>query len=312
MADEQTGRPSGMCFFQPDQEETRRGRNAAGGEAYRAQVERLGEWFDWADAVVVGAGSGLSSAAGYNHYHRGQAFDAAFGDFRRRYGFRSLMDGYYYLYGSLEAQWAYYARYIDFIRKAPAGQAYRDLLAVLGDRPYHVLTTNVDGQFAKAGFPEGHVTRFQGDMRLFQCSQPCHDGLYDNAEQVAAMIAATDGDLRIPAELVPRCPECGWQMLPWVRDDTFLEGALWREEVGRYQDFVDAHLRGGDRVLFLSLGVGDMTPRIITLPFWQMVRTHQNARLAMVNLAKESAPAQLGDRALAVQADLAAVLSDLR
>lgn len=309
--DEQAGRPTGMCFFQPNQEEALRGRSATGGEAYRSQVERLGDWLSWADAVVVGAGSGLSSAAGYNHYHAGQAFDQAFGNFRRRYGFRSLMDGYYYLYGSLEAQWAYYARYIDFLRRAPAGQAYRDLLAVLGDKPYHVLTTNVDGQFAKAGFPAERVTRFQGDMGLFQCSQPCHDKLYDNAEQVTAMIAATDEELRIPSDLVPRCPECGWQMLPWVRDDTFLEGALWHEEVQRYQDFVLAHLRADHRVLFLSLGVGDMTPRIITLPFWQMVGAHQNARLAVVNLAKESAPAQLGDRALAVQADLAAVLSDL-
>ncbi len=306
------GRPESFCFFQPNAEEAARGRETTGSEAYRSQVQRLAQEIAEADAVVVGAGSGLSSADGNNHYHDVPVFDLEFAAFKKKYGFRSMGEGYYYLYPSLESQWAYYARYLQFMQQAPAGQAYRDLLAVLEEKDYFIITTNVDGQFERAGFPMERVARFQGDAGYFQCSQPCHDHLYPSQELVNAMVAATDGDQRVPSDLVPRCPECGWQMMPWIRDDTFLQGEAWQGELGRYQDFVRERLASGKRVLLLSLGVGDMTPAVITLPFWRMAQAHENTRLGVVNLAKGSAPAQLGNRSFVVQGDLSRVLVDLR
>lgn len=277
---------------------------------YGALIRELAAQVEAADAIVVGAGSGLSSAAGYDFYHRTAAFDNEFAAFERECGFSTLFDGLYHLYSTNEQRWAFTAQFIRYIRNAPEGQPYRDLRAILGNRAFHVLTTNVDAQFAHS-FPGQQVCLFQGDMRYFQCSQPCHDALYDNAEQVERMARAIEGTM-LPPELLPRCPECGHLMMPWVRDNEFLQGAFWREQVQRYEQFVDTHLKRNSHVLFLELGVGGMTPGIIELPFWSMTANNPHAFYACINQAKAQPPAHLSDKALTITANLATVLTDLR
>ena len=191
-------------------------------ESIRTTTELLRQ----ADAVLVGAGSGLSSAAGYNHYHHNTVFEENFHDFEKAYGIQSLFQGFYYVYSKPEQQWGFYSRYIRFMEEAPVGQPYIDLLEILREKEYFILTTNCDIQVPKV-FPEERTCQFQGDFRYFQCSQPCHDKLYENHGLVEDMLKSMNG-LEVPSELIPRCPVCGWKMVPWVQDSTFLQGEAWK------------------------------------------------------------------------------------
>ncbi len=261
-----------------------------------------------ADAVIVGIGSGMSSAAGFNHYNRAGMARAGMDDWQRVFGFKSLFDGFYHLYPSLEQQWAYYARYIDFMLREPASQPYLDLRALLAGKDCFVLSTNVDTQVEKA-FPLERVCGYQGSFAFLQCKQPCCDELFDAVPYVERMLAGMRG-FEVRGEDIPRCPHCGWQLVPWVRDDTFLEGVAWRESVERYECFVREHRDG--RLLLMELGVGEMTPGIITLPFWNMAAKLLHAHLLSVNVASGSVPLQLGDKAAAIRAELGELLAFAR
>lgn len=261
-----------------------------------------------ADAVLVGAGSGLSSAAGYNHYHNNQNFQTHFGDFEDAYGIQNLFQGFYYLYSKPEQQWGFYARYIDFMEKAPAGQPYWDLQDALAGKDYFILTTNCDVQLPKV-FPEERLFQFQGDFRYFQCGQPCHDKLYNNHEIISSMLDAME-KLEVPAKQIPRCPLCGWKMVPWVQDDTFLRGRAWQAGYQRYEAFVQKYHER--KLLLLELGVGDMTPSVIKLPFWDMTTKFLNTFLVTVNQAKSSVPEHLRGKSLTVCDDLAHFMQALR
>ena len=224
------------------------------------------------------------------------------------YGIQNLFQGFYYLYSKLEQQWGFYARYIDFMEKAPAGQPYLDLKEILNGKDYFILTTNCDVQLPKI-FPEDKIFQFQGDFRYFQCSQPCHDKLYENRDMISAMLHNTV-DLAVPSDLIPRCPLCGWKMVPWVQDNTFLQGEKWKADYQRYEDFVQKYC--DKKLLLLELGVGDMTPSVIRLPFWDMTAKLPNSFLVTVNLAKNTAPAHLQNRCVAVRDDLADFTQVLR
>ncbi len=273
-------------------------------------VAELARWIGEADAVLVGGGSGLSSAAGYNHYRWAPYFDQTLGPFREKYRFKSPADGFYHLYSDFETQWGYYAAYIKAMADAPTGQPYRDLLSIVGHKPYHVLTTNVDGQFQRV-FPLDRVTAFQGDFGFLQCSQPCCDELVESAPVVDALVAQLDDGLAVPRDAVPRCKLCGRTMVPWVRDDTFLEGATWKGGVERYQRFLDRWADGTHRLLLLEIGVGEMTPGVIKLPFWALAQQVPGDRYASINTSSSGAPLQLADRALQVRGDAGEVLADL-
>lgn len=220
------------------------------------EANRLRSLVDDADAIIVGIGSGMSSAAGFNHYNRAGMARARMEDWQRAFGFKGLFDGFYHLYPSLEQQWAYYARYIDFMLREPASQPYLDLRALIGHKDYFILSTNVDAQVEKT-FPAERVCNYQGSFARLQCKQPCCDELFDADLYVERMLAGM-ARFEVRGEDVPRCPHCGWQLVPWVRDDTFLQGAAWREGLGRYERFVRE--RGDGRVLLLELGVGEMAP----------------------------------------------------
>lgn len=271
----------------------------------REQVENLRAELSQADAVLVGAGAGLSTAAGLSY--TGERFKRNFAQFEQAYGFHDMYTAGFYLYPDLESYWGYWSRHVMVNRYEPGAlPAYRQLRSALQGREFFVLTTNVDHQFQKAGFPRERLFYTQGDYGLFQCSGPCMAETYGNEEAVRAM-AAQQRELRIPAELVPRCPRCGRPMAMNLRVDAgFVEDEGWHRAQARYSSFASAHREG--RVLFLELGVGFNSPGVIKYPFWQMAAANPQARFACVNLGEAWVPEPLRGRSLAISADLAQVI----
>ena len=278
----------------------------------RDKLVMLAEKLRKADAVVIGGGSGLSSAAGYDHYHWSPALAEALAPFREYYGFNSPLAGFYHCYSSYGAQWGYYSQYIRFVWEAPTGQPYKDLAAIVADKPSFVLTTNVDQQFSRV-FAKEQICTFQGDFSYCQCSQPCQDVIWKNDALVQVLTEQLTG-VCLSEEAVPRCRKCGRVIVPWVRDDTFLEGRVWKEQVLRYQNFLRYWLmeEHDKKLVLLELGVGEMTPSIIKLPFWQLCAKNEGVFYACLNKNQTAAPLHLGRRALAVIDDLADALAALR
>ena len=233
-------------------------------EASSAQIEKLKEAIKKADAILIGAGAGLSTSAGFTY--SGQRFEQYFSDFAAKYGFRDMYSGGFYPYETLEEHWAYWSRYIQINRyENPPKLVYDTLLKLVDGKDYFVLTTNVDHCFQKAGFDKKRLFYTQGDYGLWQCSEPCHQGTYDN-EAVVCQMVSEQRDMRVPSELIPRCPRCGKPMSMNLRaDDTFVQDEGWYAAAQRYEDFVRRH--SGKAVLYLELGVGMNTPGIIKYPF---------------------------------------------
>ena len=271
-------------------------------------IERLRRGIAEADAVVVGAGSGLSTASGLTY--SGERFERNFADFIGRYGYRDMYTAGFYPYPTPEEFWAYWSRHIHLNRYAQdAGPAYRRLRNLMGGKDCFVITTNVDHCFQKAGFDALRLFCTQGDYGLWQCARPCHQETYDNEAPVQRMVSE-QRDMRIPTELIPRCPRCGGPMANNLRcDDTFVEDEAWHFAAGRYADFLRKH--EGARVLFLELGVGWNTPGIIKYPFRRMSTRNERAVYACVNLGEAAAPRELEGRSILVDGDIGEVLRDL-
>ena len=267
---------------------------------------RLLQAIEEADAVLVGAGAGLSTSAGFTY--AGERFERWFSDFEEAYGYHDMYAGGFYPYDTLEEHWAFWSRYIYCNRfDQPAGQAYLDLLELVGKKDYFVLTTNVDHRFQVAGFDKHRLFYTQGDYGLFQCSEPCCQETWDNEEQVRAMLAE-QRDLRIPSELVPRCPHCGRPAAMNLRSDgTFVEDAGWHRAAERYQEFLQRHQ--GMRVLYLELGVGGNTPAIIKYPFWRMTAQNPSATYACINKGEAFTPRELSAQSLVIDGDIGEVLA---
>ena len=277
------------------------------GNKLHEQLKYAAEIIQSADAVLIGGGSGISSAAGYNHYHHNKIFIEHFSDFENAYGIQNLFQGFYYVYSTPEQQWGFYSRYIQFMYEMPVGNPYIKLKELLKDKDYFILTTNADIQFPRA-FPEERLFQFQGDFLYFQCCQPCHDKLYDNRELIKTMLSHMN-NLQVPEPYIPRCPECGWRMIPWVRDNTFLTGNDWNAGHERYVAFLKKYR--DKKIVLLELGVGEMTPSIIKFPFWEITADNQEAFLIMVNQNKNSRPEQLGNKAMAIAMDIGEFLSEI-
>lgn len=272
------------------------------------KIERLRAELLGADAVLVGAGAGLSTAAGL--CYSGERFEHYFAEFEKAYGYHDMYSAGFYAYPDPESYWAYWSRHVMANRYEPGAlPLYRRLKAVLDGCDYFVLTTNVDHQFQKAGFPKDRLFCTQGDYGLFQCSGPCCVQTFDNEELVRAMAERQSG-LRIPVELVPRCPYCGKPLAMNLRvDSSFVEDEGWHRAEWRYREFLAAHQ--GERVLFLELGVGFNSPGVIKYPFWKMAAEKKSARFASINLEEPWVPEALRDRAIAIGGDLAVVLEFL-
>ncbi len=271
-------------------------------------LQRLKQEIRTADAILIGAGAGLSTSAGFTY--TGKRFTDTFADFISKYGFRDMYSGGFYPFETLEEHWAYWSRYIYINRYQDAPKdTYADLLALVQGKDYFVLTTNVDHCFQKAGFDKHRLFYTQGDYGLWQCSGPCHDKTYGN-EAVIRKMVAEQKDMRVPSELVPRCPVCGAPMSMNLRaDSTFVEDEGWHQAATRYQDFVRRH--EGMRVLYLELGVGMNTPGIIKYPFWKMVYQNPKATYACVNLSEAYCPAEIRKRSICIDEDIDKVLKEL-
>lgn len=275
---------------------------------FSKQIDKLRAALDASDAVAIGAGAGLSTAAGYTY--SGERFKKLFGDFAARYGFTDMYSGGFYPYDSLEEYWAFWSRYILCNRYDPVPKPiYEQLLGLLRDHDYFVLTTNVDHCFQRAGFDKQRLFYTQGDYGLFQCSKPCCQETWDNEELVRHMVAAQQ-NLRIPSALVPHCPHCGAPLTMNLRaDDTFVQDKGWYAAADRYQDFLHRH--GNMRVLFFELGVGGNTPAIIKYPFWQMTAKNERATYVCVNLSEAVAPAEIADRSILIDSGAERVIEAL-
>ena len=281
-----------------------------------------------ADSILIGAGAGLSTSAGFTY--RGPRFQKYFADFEKKYGFHDMYSGGFYPYKTLEEHWAYWSRYIMINRYMDAPiPAYKKLFELVKDKNYFVITTNVDHCFQKAGFDKSRLFYTQGDYGLWQCSEPCHKKTYDNQLFVEKMVREQgfviqdDGGLElpkngfegikmtVPSELVPRCPVCGKPMSMNLRaDDTFVEDEGWIKSAGRYEDFLNKNKDG--RIVYLELGVGGNTPGIIKYPFWKMTYANPKAKYISINKGEAVVPKEIENQSICVNNDIWAVLMGLR
>lgn len=275
--------------------------------SYSEQVGRLEQEIKNAEALVIGAGAGLSAAAGMNY--KGQRFEKNFSDFEKKYGIEDMYSGGFYPYDTLEEYWAWWSRQIMVNRyEAGVGKPYCDLLKLVKGRDYFVITTNVDHQFQLAGFDKKRLFYTQGDYGLWQCSVPCHRKTYDNETEVRKMAARQD-HMKIPSELIPRCPVCGAPMTMNLRcDGSFVQDGGWYAASERYHDFIQNHKK--QHVLFWELGVGMNTPGIIKYPFWQLTAENPAAIYACVNKGEAYCPKEIEMQSICMNEDIGTVLEE--
>ena len=292
---------------------------------YEEQVRKLKEKIQNAEAIVLGAGSGLSTAAGLTY--SGERFQKYFFDFAKKYPIRDIYSGGFFPFESTEEFWAWWSRHIYFNRYIDApSDVYGNLKKIVEGKDYFVLTTNVDHQFQRAGFEKERLFYTQGDYGLFQSSRPTLAKTYDNQEIVEKMLEAQgfirnhagifqlpeDKKLKmlIPTELIPICPDDGLPMAMNLRaDENFVEDAGWKMAAKRYQDFLHSHK--GKHVLYWELGVGMNTPVIIKFPFWRYTEENPNAYYACLNLGEAGCSREISERSICLNADIGKVLRDL-
>ena len=290
------------------------------------QIARLAEEIRNADAVVIGAGAGLSTSAGFTY--TGDRLQKWFGDFVKKYNIPDMYSGGFMVMRlAPEVSWAYWARYIYINRYMDAPKpVYNELLELVKEKDYFVITTNVDHQFQKAGFDKKRLFYTQGDYGLFQTADGRNGKTYDNEEWVIQAMEAqgfvrdeegvfqvpVDGELKmcIPTELIPKCPDDGSDMTMNLRaDDTFVEDAGWYAASDRYSEYLRRHKNM--KVLFLDVGTGFNTPIIFKVPFWQMTEEWPDATYACLNYGEAFAPDEIKSKSICINGDIGEILSKL-
>lgn len=275
---------------------------------YSKQIDRLKTALVNADAVIIGAGAGLSTSAGLTY--NGERFFKYFADFHTKYGITDMYSGGFYPYDTLEEYWAWWSRHIYYNRYIELPKpVYNELYELVKNKEYFVITTNVDHCFQKAGFDKQRLFYTQGDYGLFQCSTPCHNKTYDNEELIRRMVAEQK-DMKIPSELIPYCPVCGKPMTMNLRaDNTFVQDSGWDGACERYEKFIQTHKNSC--ILYLELGVGGNTPVIIKYPFWRFTNQNPKATYACVNYGEAICPPQIENRSICINDDIGAVLEKI-
>ena len=301
-------------------------RNMSYGKGTRKeQLARLKKEIDTADAIVIGAGAGLSTSAGFTY--SGERFDKYFFDFAERFGIRDMYSGGFYPFPDDETRWAWWARHIYFNRYIDAPKpVYRELHELVKDKDYFVITTNVDHQFQKAGFDKKRLFYTQGDYGLFQSMNPDIQKTFDNEEWVLKAIEAQgfvkdeEGvyqvpedkgiTMRIQTELIPKCPDDDSDVTMNLRaDDSFVEDEGWHRASAAYSDFLRRH--EGLHVLYLELGVGANTPVIVKYPFWQMTMANEKAVYVCLNYGEAFCPGEIEDRSVCIDGDIGEVINQI-
>ncbi len=277
-------------------------------KAYLNQIDKVKEVINSFDTIIIGAGAGLSTSAGFTY--SGERFDKYFSDFKNKYKFNDMYSGAFYPYETLEEFWGFWSRNIYVNRYLnPSKPVYDNLYKLVKDKNYFVITTNVDHCFQKAGFDKLRLFYTQGDYGLFQCSKPCHNKTYDNEDIVKEMLAKQK-DMKIPSYLIPKCPKCGLPMTTNLRADmNFVEDEGWHKAAKRYTSFIQEH-KNKD-ILFLELGVGSNTPSIIKYPFWQMTYENPKAIYICINLTEAVCPKEIKKQSILIQDDIGNILERL-
>ncbi len=275
---------------------------------YMLEIKNLRQKIQHAEAILIGAGAGLSASAGFTY--SGKRFEDHFSDFMETYGFQDMYSAGFYPYETPEEYWAYWSRYVYINRyRNPPETVYHDLYSLIQHKDYFVLTTNVDHCFQKSGFDKQRLFYTQGDYGLWQCSRPCHNKTYDNEIIISRMVSLQQ-NMRVPSELIPHCPFCGAPMSMNLRSDsTFVEDEGWHDAAGRDQDFL--HRQENRNILYLELGVGNNTPGIIKYPFWQMTYHNPNAFYICINLAETCVPAEIKKQSICIALDAGTILKQL-
>ena len=302
-----------------------KGNMSQGSGSKEERLERLRQELEDAEAIVIGAGAGLSTSAGFTY--SGERFEKYFFDFIEKYGIRDIYSGGFYPFPNEEILWAWWSRHIYFNRYInPEKPVFQTLLSLVKDKDYFVITTNVDHQFQKAGFDKTRLFYTQGDYGLFQSVNPELQKTYDNEEWVMKAMAAqgfvTDSEgifrvpetkklsMQIPTELIPKCPDDGSKMTMNLRsDDTFVEDEGWHRASAAYAGF----LRKVEKlhVLYLELGVGANTPVIVKYPFWQMTMENKKAVYACINYGEAFCPGEIKDRSICIDGDINSVFTKI-
>ncbi len=290
-----------------------------------SSIEQIREKLNRADAIVIGAGSGLSTSAGFTY--SGKRFEDYFSDFIEKYGFKDMYSGGFHPYDTLEEHWAYWSRYIYINRYMDAPKpVYHKLYDLVKDKDYFVLTTNVDHCFQKTGFDKDRLFYTQGDYGLFQCSKPCHRNTYNNEAIIREMVEAqgyvidTNGTLilpegvslkmTVPSDLIPYCPKCGEPMSVNLRaDHTFVEDEGWHQASERYVEFLRRHQN--EKVMFLEAAVGFNTPAIVKYSFWRMAHEWKDAVYVCLNFGEAYAPYEIKKKSICINGDIGEILYQL-
>jgi NAD-dependent SIR2 family protein deacetylase len=273
--------------------------------SYSERISFLRHAVQEADHIIIGAGSGLTTAAGIDY--AGDDFRREFAPWIERYGFTDLYTSSFYPFETPEEYWAYWAKHIWFSRyRTGATELYKTLLHRFPEEL--IVTTNVDAQFELAGFPTERIFATQGDYRWFQPASGSPKTLVDNREWVFRVLPLIH-DCHIPTEMIPTMPDGSPASLNLRIDDTFVEDFHWHQQARRYTDFV--HRASQDNLLLLEFGIGYNTPGIIRLPFEQMAQRFPHTTLIRFNRDNPEPYIEDMPRFTAFTEDIATVINQL-
>ncbi len=276
---------------------------------YLNNLNLIKKYIKDADAVLIGAGAGLSTSAG--HSYSGERFFLHFSDFNKKYGINDIYSGGFYPFKTKEEYFAWWSRHIYVNRYLEQeSKTYKNLLEIIKDKDYFVLTTNVDHMFLDNGFLKEKLFYTQGDYGLFQCKNACHNKTYDNKEIVLKMYKEQK-DMKIPSDLIPYCPVCKGDMEPNLRKDAFfVQDDGWYKANSRYADFINKNKN--KKLVIIELGVGMNTPSIIKYPFWKFTYNNKNAIFIAINKDNGYIPKEISDKSIVINEDISKVLIDIK
>jgi hypothetical protein len=271
-------------------------------------LEKLKAAIDETEAVLIGAGSGLSVSAGFTY--SGERFEKHFSGFIKKYHLNDMYSAGFYPFPTLEEYWAYWSRHIYYNRyDLEKNKVYSGMIEIVKNKDYFIITTNVDHQFQLAGFDKERLFYTQGDYGLWQCSVPCHQKTYDNEAAVRQMMEKQK-DFKIPSELIPYCEKCGAPMTMNLRiDSTFVQDEGWDRASRNYRNFLISYKKS--KILFLELGVGGNTPGIIKYPFWNMAAGNSSSIYACINRGESVCPSEIKGRSILLDTDIKEILEKL-
>ncbi|WP_288625212.1 Sir2 silent information regulator family NAD-dependent deacetylase [uncultured Brachyspira sp.] len=271
-------------------------------------IQKLKEEIENSEYILIGAGAGLSTSAGF--LYDGKRFEDNFKDYIKKYGFTDMYRAGFYNFPTLEEYWAYFSLYVYINRyDIEENETYLNLYNIVKNKNYFVITTNVDGRFADSKFDKDKIFAVQGDFSLFQCSKPCRQETFYNEKYIREMIKYKK-EMKIPTELIPKCPYCGRNMSMNLRaDSTFVQDKNWDKQKSKYENF----LKNSDnsKILFLELGVGFNTPSIIKYNFWRMTLNNKKSVYASINLGECYGASDIEERSICIDADISEVLKKL-